>query len=99
MVSNSGQMQEVFRLVDKVKDSDICVLIMGESGTGKELVSKAIHHNGIRQKGPFVVVNCASIPTTSSSLNSSDMRGERSQEPFSGGSDASSRPTGDPLPR
>lgn len=62
MVSNSGQMQEVFRLVDKVKDSDICVLIMGESGTGKELVSKAIHHNGIRKKGPFVVVNCASIP-------------------------------------
>jgi two-component system response regulator AtoC len=62
IVSNSGSMQEVFRLVDKVKDSDICVLIMGESGTGKELVSTAIHYNGARKKGPFVVVNCASIP-------------------------------------
>jgi DNA-binding NtrC family response regulator len=62
IVSNSGLMQEVFRLVDKVKDSDICVLIMGESGTGKELVSKAIHHNGVRKQGPFVTVNCASIP-------------------------------------
>jgi len=62
IVSNSGMMQEVFRLVEKVKDSDICVLIMGESGTGKELVSKAIHYNGVRQKGPFVTVNCASIP-------------------------------------
>ncbi len=62
IVSDSGAMQEVFKLVHKVKDSDICVLILGESGTGKELIARAIHYNGKRRNEPFVVVNCASIP-------------------------------------
>ena len=62
IVSQSGEMQEVFKLVNKVKHLDICVLILGESGTGKELIARAIHHNSNRQTGPFVVVNCASIP-------------------------------------
>lgn len=62
IVSSSGEMQEVFRLLNKVKDFDIPVLVLGESGTGKELISKAIHFNGNRKGGPFVVVNCASIP-------------------------------------
>ncbi len=62
VVASHGEMQEVFRLVNKVKDSDIVVLIMGESGTGKELIAKAIHVHGRRKTGPFVVVNCASIP-------------------------------------
>ncbi|HWP81385.1 MAG TPA: sigma-54 dependent transcriptional regulator [Bacteroidota bacterium] len=62
IVSADGSMQEVFRLIEKVKDNDICVLVLGESGTGKELVSRAVHYNGKRKEGPFVVVNCASIP-------------------------------------
>lgn len=62
IISASGEMQEVFKLVQKVKNSTICVLVMGESGTGKELISRAIHFNGNRMDGPFVVVNCASIP-------------------------------------
>ncbi len=62
IISDNGAMQEVFKLVHKVKDNDICVLILGESGTGKELIARAIHYNGSRQKKPFVVVNCASIP-------------------------------------
>jgi len=62
LVSGDGEMQEVFKLVGKVKDSDIAVLVMGESGTGKELISSAIHFTGRRKDGPFVVVNCASIP-------------------------------------
>jgi len=62
IVSTSGEMQEVFRLVSKVKNSDIPVLVMGESGTGKELISRAIHFNSDRKDAPFVVVNCASIP-------------------------------------
>lgn len=62
MVSQSGEMQDVYKLVNKVKDSDIPVLLLGESGTGKELVSRAIHFNSKRKAGPFVVVNCASIP-------------------------------------
>jgi DNA-binding NtrC family response regulator len=55
-------MQDVFRLVSKVLDNEISVLIYGESGTGKELIARAIHYNGKRKDKPFVVVNCASIP-------------------------------------
>jgi len=62
IVSQSGEMQDVFKLVNKVTQIDICVLILGESGTGKELIARAIHYNSNRRKGPFVVVNCASIP-------------------------------------
>jgi DNA-binding NtrC family response regulator len=62
IISDNGAMQEVFKLVQKVKDNDICVLGLGESGTGKELVARAIHYNGNRKDKPFVVVNCASIP-------------------------------------
>lgn len=62
IVSADGKMQDVFRLVSKVLDNDISVLIYGESGTGKELISRAIHFNGRRKNKPFVVVNCASIP-------------------------------------
>jgi len=62
IVSQSGEMQDVFKLVNKVTHIDICVLILGESGTGKELIARAIHYNSERRSGPFVVVNCASIP-------------------------------------
>ncbi|HEX9829438.1 MAG TPA: sigma-54 dependent transcriptional regulator [Bacteroidota bacterium] len=62
IIASSSEMREVFRLVNKVKDSDICVSVLGESGTGKELIARAIHFNGNRKNGPFVVVNCASIP-------------------------------------
>ncbi|MBI4429919.1 MAG: sigma-54-dependent Fis family transcriptional regulator, partial [Ignavibacteriales bacterium] len=62
IVAQSGEMRDVFGLVHKVKDNDIPVLVLGESGTGKELVARAIHYNGRRKNGPFVVVNCASIP-------------------------------------
>jgi two-component system response regulator AtoC len=62
IIAASGEMQEVFRLVTKVKNSSIPVLVMGESGTGKELISRAIHFHSNRKDAPFVVVNCASIP-------------------------------------
>ncbi len=62
IISADGRMQDVFKLVSKVLDNDITVLIYGESGTGKELIARAIHYNGIRKDKPFVVVNCASIP-------------------------------------
>ncbi|QOJ28107.1 MAG: sigma-54-dependent Fis family transcriptional regulator [Ignavibacteriales bacterium] len=62
IISADGKMQDVFRLVSKVLNNDITVLIYGESGTGKELISRAIHFNGARKDKPFVVVNCASIP-------------------------------------
>ncbi len=62
IISQSGEMQDVFKLVNKVTHVDICVLILGESGTGKELIARAIHYNSNRRSGPFIVVNCASIP-------------------------------------
>lgn len=62
IVSADKKMQEAFRMVSKVLDNDITVLIQGESGTGKELIARAIHYNGKRKNAPFVVVNCASIP-------------------------------------
>lgn len=62
IISADGRMQDVFKLVTKVLNNDITVIIYGESGTGKELISRAIHYNGKRKDKPFVVVNCASIP-------------------------------------
>lgn len=62
LISADKKMQDVFKMITKVLDNDITVLINGESGTGKELVARAIHYNGIRKDKPFVVVNCASIP-------------------------------------
>ncbi len=62
IVSADSRMQDVFKLVTKVLNNDITVLIYGESGTGKELIARAIHYNGNRKSAPFVVVNCASIP-------------------------------------
>ncbi|WP_018962710.1 sigma-54-dependent transcriptional regulator [Coprothermobacter platensis] len=62
MVGMSAAMQEVYKLIGRVAPTDVTVLITGESGTGKELVSRAIHYNSPRNKGPFIVVNCAAIP-------------------------------------
>jgi len=62
IITADKKMQETFRMVSKVLDNNITVLIHGESGTGKELIARAIHFNGNRKDYPFVVVNCASIP-------------------------------------
>jgi DNA-binding NtrC family response regulator len=55
-------MREVFRLLDRITDTEVTVLIQGESGTGKELVARALHVNGPRSKGPFVAENCGAVP-------------------------------------
>jgi len=62
IISADRKMQDAFKMISKVLNNDITVLIEGESGTGKELVARAIHFNGKRKSAPFVVVNCASIP-------------------------------------
>ena len=62
IVSADKKMQDVFKMVTKVLNNDITVLINGESGTGKELIARAVHYNGTRKSEPFVVVNSASIP-------------------------------------
>jgi transcriptional regulator with GAF, ATPase, and Fis domain len=57
-------MIELFRLLDRVTDTSLPVVVQGESGTGKELVARAIHFNGPRRERPFVSENCAAIPET-----------------------------------
>jgi transcriptional regulator with GAF, ATPase, and Fis domain len=57
-------MRRIFKLLDKIVDSEEPVLIEGENGTGKELIAKAIHYNGPRQTGAFVAENVAAIPET-----------------------------------
>ncbi len=60
--SSSVAMQEVFRAIGRLAQSNVTVLITGESGTGKELVARALHSHGARAKGPFVALNTAAIP-------------------------------------
>ena len=62
LVGRSKAMCEIFRLIDRVAQTAVPVLIQGETGTGKELIAKAIHYNSARRGGPFVSVNCAAIP-------------------------------------
>ncbi len=62
LIGNSPAMREVFTLIDTVSKSTSNVLIMGESGTGKELVARAIHYESPRSEGPFVTLDCASLP-------------------------------------
>ncbi len=63
---NTGdpQMQRLIDKVGKVLGRDISILVTGETGTGKDLLAQAIHNDSPRAGGPFVAVNCASIPET-----------------------------------
>jgi two-component system response regulator PilR (NtrC family) len=64
IVGQSQQMQEVFKLIQKVAKTKGNVLITGKSGTGKELVARAIHFNSDRASKPFVAINCGAIVGT-----------------------------------
>jgi len=62
IVGRSPAMQEIYRIIARLTQTDLTVMIVGESGTGKELVARALHDYGRRRKGPFVAVNMAAIP-------------------------------------
>jgi two-component system, NtrC family, nitrogen regulation response regulator GlnG len=62
LVGRSAAMQEIYRALARLMQTDLTVMITGESGTGKELVARALHDYGKRKKGPFVAINMAAIP-------------------------------------
>jgi two-component system nitrogen regulation response regulator GlnG len=62
LIGRSPAMQEIYRLLARLMQTDLTVMISGESGTGKELVARALHDYGKRRSGPFVAINMAAIP-------------------------------------
>ncbi len=72
MLGQSEAMTRIFEHIRKLSKTDVNVLITGESGTGKELCARAIHFHSNRRGGPFVPINCGSIP---SSLMESELFG------------------------
>ena len=62
LIGRSGPMQDIYRVIARLTQSDLTVMISGESGTGKELVARALHDYGKRRNGAFVAVNMAAIP-------------------------------------
>ena len=62
VIGNCRNMRKVFKLIERVADSDSTVLINGETGTGKGLVARSIHERSYRSNKPFVAINCGAIP-------------------------------------
>ena len=62
IVTRSGKMHEVLRMVERVAPTESSVLVLGESGTGKELVARAIHERSTRAERPFVPIHCGALP-------------------------------------
>ncbi len=62
MLGQAPAMQDVFRAIGRLSQSNVTVMITGESGSGKELVARALHKHSPRAKGPFVAINTAAIP-------------------------------------
>ena len=63
LVGRSEPMQDVYRIITRVMNTDLTVLIEGESGTGKELAARAIHELGDQKRGPFCALDLATMPT------------------------------------
>ncbi len=61
MIGKSKPMQEMYSLLDKIRNSESTVLVQGENGTGKELIARAIHYNSPRKDAQFVTVNCSAF--------------------------------------
>ncbi|HEY9107412.1 MAG TPA: nitrogen regulation protein NR(I) [Roseateles sp.] len=62
MLGQAPAMQDVFRAIGRLSQSNVTVMITGESGSGKELVARALHKHSPRGEGPFVAINTAAIP-------------------------------------
>src|ERR1700688_577886 len=79
LVGRSPAMQEIYRTLARLMQTDLTVMISGESGTGKELVARALHDYGKRRNGPFVAINMAAIPRDL--IESDPFRHERGRDP------------------
>ncbi len=64
IIGTGQRIQQVVRLVERIRDSLVNVLITGESGTGKEMAAKAVHYTSSRARRSFVAMNCAALPET-----------------------------------
>ena len=64
IIGDSPKMQQVFKVIQRIAQSDVTVLVRGETGTGKELVAAAIHKRSKRKDEPFIKLNCAAITDT-----------------------------------
>ena len=64
LVGSSPKMRRVFGVLEKIANTALSILILGETGTGKEVVAKSVHDASDRKGGPFVVLDCGSIPAS-----------------------------------
>lgn len=64
IVGSSPAIQDVFKTIGRVAESEVTVLIYGETGTGKESVAQMLFQHSMRRRGPFVRINCAALPET-----------------------------------
>ncbi len=64
IIGNNKKVQEVFKIMEKVVNTDSTILIKGETGTGKELIAKALHYHSKRRNSPFIAVNCSALTET-----------------------------------
>jgi two-component system nitrogen regulation response regulator GlnG len=62
LIGRSPAMQEIYRALARLTQTELTIMITGESGTGKELVARVLHDHGKRRQGPFVAINMAAIP-------------------------------------
>jgi transcriptional regulator with PAS, ATPase and Fis domain len=62
IIGQNHKMKEIFRLIEKIADSDSTIIITGETGTGKGLVARAIHQTSYRKNKPYIAINCGAIP-------------------------------------
>jgi DNA-binding NtrC family response regulator len=64
LVGSSPKMRRVFSVLEKIANTPLSILILGETGTGKEVLAKSVHDASDRKSGPFVVLDCGSIPAS-----------------------------------
>jgi PAS domain S-box-containing protein len=64
IISKNSNMQDLFKIMPDIAESDSSVLIQGKTGTGKELIARALHNLSNRTEHPFITINCAALPET-----------------------------------